>query len=56
MLTDLVVYKKKPSLGVPVLVLRDTTSALKVLKQVRWKLQEQTKETIFGLADELLSR
>ena len=49
-------YKRKaPSLGVPVLVLRDTTERPEGIEAGTLKLAGTDEETIFSLADELLS-
>jgi UDP-N-acetylglucosamine 2-epimerase (non-hydrolysing) len=49
------VQEEAPSLGVPVLVLRDTTERPEGVKAGTLKLAGIDEETIFGLADELLS-
>jgi UDP-N-acetylglucosamine 2-epimerase (non-hydrolysing) len=49
-----VVYKKKLPLGVPVLVLRDTTERPEGVKAGTLKLAGTDEEVIFDLADELL--
>ncbi|WP_420489212.1 non-hydrolyzing UDP-N-acetylglucosamine 2-epimerase [Neobacillus vireti] len=49
------VQEEAPSLGVPVLVLRDTTERPEGVKAGTLKLAGTDEEVIFGLADELLS-
>ncbi|AXR19840.1 MULTISPECIES: non-hydrolyzing UDP-N-acetylglucosamine 2-epimerase [unclassified Bacillus (in: firmicutes)] len=49
------VQEEAPSLGVPVLVLRDTTERPEGIEAGTLKLAGTDEETIFGLADELLS-
>jgi len=49
------VQEEAPSLGVPVLVLRDTTERPEGVAAGTLKLAGVEEETIFGLADELLS-
>ena len=49
------VQEEAPSLGVPVLVLRDTTERPEGVVAGTLKLAGTEEETIFGLADELLS-
>ncbi|MCP9226811.1 UDP-N-acetylglucosamine 2-epimerase (non-hydrolyzing) [Bacillus mycoides] len=49
------VQEEAPSLGVPVLVLRDTTERPEGIDAGTLKLAGTDEETIFGLADELLS-
>lgn len=49
------VQEEAPSLGVPVLVLRDTTERPEGVAAGTLKLAGTDEETIFGLADELLS-
>jgi UDP-N-acetylglucosamine 2-epimerase (non-hydrolysing) len=49
------VQEEAPSLGVPVLVLRDTTERPEGVKAGTLKLAGTDEETIFQLADELLS-
>jgi UDP-N-acetylglucosamine 2-epimerase (non-hydrolysing) len=49
------VQEEAPSLGVPVLVLRDTTERPEGIEAGTLKLAGTEEETIFGLADELLS-
>ncbi|MDA5560714.1 UDP-N-acetylglucosamine 2-epimerase (non-hydrolyzing) [Exiguobacterium sp. MMG028] len=49
------VQEEAPSLGVPVLVLRDTTERPEGVAAGTLKLAGVDEETIFGLADELLS-
>jgi UDP-N-acetylglucosamine 2-epimerase (non-hydrolysing) len=49
------VQEEAPSLGVPVLVLRDTTERPEGVKAGTLKLAGTNEETIFQLADELLS-
>ncbi|MDA1886793.1 non-hydrolyzing UDP-N-acetylglucosamine 2-epimerase [Bacillus cereus group sp. BY105LC] len=49
------VQEEAPSLGVPVLVLRDTTERPEGIKAGTLKLAGTDEETIFSLADELLS-
>lgn len=49
------VQEEAPSLGVPVLVLRDTTERPEGVEAGTLKLAGTDEETIFGLADELLS-
>lgn len=49
------VQEEAPSLGVPVLVLRDTTERPEGIEAGTLKLAGTGEETIFGLADELLS-
>lgn len=49
------VQEEAPSLGVPVLVLRDTTERPEGIEAGTLKLAGTHEETIFGLADELLS-
>ncbi|WP_404284675.1 non-hydrolyzing UDP-N-acetylglucosamine 2-epimerase [Exiguobacterium aurantiacum] len=49
------VQEEAPSLGVPVLVLRDTTERPEGVAAGTLKLAGTEEETIFGLADELLS-
>lgn len=49
------VQEEAPSLGVPVLVLRDTTERPEGVKAGTLKLAGTDEETIFTLADELLS-
>jgi len=49
------VQEEAPSLGVPVLVLRDTTERPEGVKAGTLKLAGTEEETIFQLADELLS-
>lgn len=49
------VQEEAPSLGVPVLVLRDTTERPEGIKAGTLKLAGTDEETIFNLADELLS-
>ncbi|MED3476178.1 UDP-N-acetylglucosamine 2-epimerase (non-hydrolyzing) [Bacillus thuringiensis] len=48
------VQEEAPSLGVPVLVLRDTTERPEGIEAGTLKLAGTDEETIFGLADELL--
>ncbi|PGW54091.1 non-hydrolyzing UDP-N-acetylglucosamine 2-epimerase [Bacillus thuringiensis] len=49
------VQEEAPSLGVPVLVLRDTTERPEGIEAGTLKLAGTDEETIFGLADDLLS-
>ncbi|MZE94403.1 UDP-N-acetylglucosamine 2-epimerase, partial [Bacillus anthracis] len=49
------VQEEAPSLGVPVLVLRDTTERPEGIEAGTLKLAGTDEETIFSLADELLS-
>lgn len=49
------VQEEAPSLGVPVLVLRDTTERPEGIEAGTLKLAGTDEETIFNLADELLS-
>jgi UDP-N-acetylglucosamine 2-epimerase (non-hydrolysing) len=49
------VQEEAPSLGVPVLVLRDTTERPEGIAAGTLKLAGTDEDTIFGLADELLS-
>jgi UDP-N-acetylglucosamine 2-epimerase (non-hydrolysing) len=49
------VQEEAPSLGVPVLVLRDTTERPEGVKAGTLKLAGTNEETIFQLTDELLS-
>ena len=49
------VQEEAPSLGVPVLVLRDTTERPEGIEAGTLKLAGTDEETIFRLADELLS-
>jgi UDP-N-acetylglucosamine 2-epimerase (non-hydrolysing) len=49
------VQEEAPSLGVPVLVLRDTTERPEGVKAGTLKLAGTDEDVIFGLADELLS-
>ncbi|MDR4949507.1 non-hydrolyzing UDP-N-acetylglucosamine 2-epimerase [Neobacillus cucumis] len=49
------VQEEAPSLGVPVLVLRDTTERPEGIEAGTLKLAGTDEETIFGLADELIS-
>lgn len=49
------VQEEAPSLGVPVLVLRDTTERPEGIEAGTLKLAGTNEEDIFGLADELLS-
>ncbi|KDN59366.1 UDP-N-acetylglucosamine 2-epimerase, partial [Exiguobacterium sp. AB2] len=49
------VQEEAPSLGVPVLVLRDTTERPEGVAAGTLKLAGVEEEVIFGLADELLS-
>lgn len=49
------VQEEAPSLGVPVLVLRNTTERPEGIEAGTLKLAGTDEETIFGLADELLS-
>ncbi|MED4229202.1 non-hydrolyzing UDP-N-acetylglucosamine 2-epimerase [Neobacillus cucumis] len=49
------VQEEAPSLGVPVLVLRDTTERPEGIEAGTLKLAGTDEETIFGLADELVS-
>lgn len=49
------IQEEAPSLGVPVLVLRDTTERPEGITAGTLKLAGTDEETIFGLADELLS-
>ena len=49
------VQEEAPSLGVPVLVLRDTTERPEGVQAGTLKLAGTDEETIFNLADELLS-
>jgi UDP-N-acetylglucosamine 2-epimerase (non-hydrolysing) len=49
------VQEEAPSLGVPVLVLRDTTERPEGIEAGTLKLAGTDEETIFGLADELLT-
>jgi UDP-N-acetylglucosamine 2-epimerase (non-hydrolysing) len=49
------VQEEAPSLGVPVLVLRDTTERPEGIEAGTLKLAGTDEETIYGLADELLS-
>ncbi|HDR4371841.1 TPA: UDP-N-acetylglucosamine 2-epimerase (non-hydrolyzing) [Bacillus cereus] len=49
------VQEEAPSLGVPVLVIRDTTERPEGIEAGTLKLAGTDEETIFGLADELLS-
>ncbi|MZE87055.1 UDP-N-acetylglucosamine 2-epimerase, partial [Bacillus anthracis] len=48
------VQEEAPSLGVPVLVLRDTTERPEGIEAGTLKLAGTDEETIFSLADELL--
>lgn len=49
------IQEEAPAFGVPVLVLRDTTERPEGIKAGTLKLAGTDEETIFGLADELLS-
>ncbi|WP_044706588.1 UDP-N-acetylglucosamine 2-epimerase, partial [Bacillus anthracis] len=49
------VQEEAPSLGVPALVLRDTTERPEGIEAGTLKLAGTDEETIFSLADELLS-
>lgn len=49
------IQEEAPSLGVPVLVLRDTTERPEGIKAGTLKLAGTEKETIFNMADELLT-
>ncbi|PNB72563.1 UDP-N-acetylglucosamine 2-epimerase (non-hydrolyzing), partial [Pseudomonas sp. FW305-BF6] len=49
------VQEEAPSLGVPVLVLRDTTERPEGIEAGTLKLAGTDEEVIFSLADELLS-